>query len=238
MSENTIDVGTNRPSLGVVIPTLNAAETLARCIGALDEARPRLARRILVVDGGSQDGTPALAGRLGADVMETAPGRGAQLQAGASRSDAEWLLFLHADTVLAPGWSHEAARFIGDAANERRAGAFRFALDDKTAAARRVEAFVSWRCRTLGLAYGDQGLLIRHRFYREIGGFRPLVLMEDVDIMRRIGRARLVMLEAAAMTSAARYKRRGYAARGLRNLFCLSLYFARVPPKFIARVYG
>ncbi len=227
-----------RASLAIIIPALNAVGTLAACLEAIEESRARFDLRVRVADGGSSDGTPELARRFGAETMTTAPGRGAQLRAGAAASDADWLLFLHADTVLAPGWSEEAAKWIADAANAARAAAFCFALDDESAAARRVEAFVAWRCRTFGSAYGDQGLLMPRRLYDEIGGYRPLVLMEDVDMMRRIGRRRLSILASKAVTSSVRYRHTGYIARGLRNLFCLVLYFARVPPKFIARIYG
>ena len=96
---------------------------------------------------------------------------------------------------------------------------------------------VAWRCTTFSLPYGDQGLLIGRRFYHDIGGFAPIPLMEDVDIVRRIGRRRLVVLDVAAVASAERYRRGGYVARPLRNLTCLGLYFLGVPPRLIARIY-
>ena len=124
------------------------------------------------------------------------------------------------------------------AGSAQRAAVFRFVVDDEDVAARRLEALVAWRCRALGLPYGDQGLLIHRDLYRRVGGFRPLPLMEDVDIVRRIGARRLVVLEAAALTSAARYRRAGYLRRSLRNLACLGLYFLGVPPRLLVRLYG
>jgi hypothetical protein len=101
---------------------------------------------------------------------------------------------------------------------------------------------VAWRCRVLALPYGDQGLLIHRDLLAAVGGIRPLPLMEDVDLVRRLvrrgGRARLVALDAVAVTSAERWRREGYAGRSARNLLCLSLWFAGVPPRIIARVYG
>ena len=104
--------------------------------------------------------------------------------------------------------------------------------------ARRIERWAAWRCRALALPYGDQGLLISRAHYGRLGGFHPLPLMEDVDLVRRIDRNDLVPLEADAITSADRYRRDGWWLRPLRNLTCLSLYFAGVPPRTLRRLYG
>ena len=151
-----------------------------------------------------------------------------------------WLLFLHADTVLEPGWEREASAFIERVEIGQRpeaAAAFRFALDDLGFKPRVIEWGVAVRCTVARLPYGDQGLLIPRRLYRSSGGFRPLPLMEDVDLIRRLGRGRTVILRARAVTSAIRYRRDGYAWRTLRNLACLMLYYLRVPAGVIARLY-
>jgi hypothetical protein len=122
--------------------------------------------------------------------------------------------------------------------NRERAAYFRYALDDDAPAARRLERVVAWRCRRLGLPYGDQGLLLSRALYDAVGGYRPIVLMEDVDIVRRLGRARLAALDHKAVTSAARYRRDGYLRRSARNLVCLSAWFLGVDPRRIARLYG
>jgi glycosyltransferase involved in cell wall biosynthesis len=170
-------------------------------------------------------------------VVEAPRGRGTQLAAGAAAASGEWLLFLHADTRLGPGWAGAARHFIADAANRDRAGYFRFRLDDVAPAARRLERMVLWRCR-LGLPYGDQGLLLSRALYDRVGGFRALPLMEDVDLVRRIGRSNLVALDADAVTSAARYRSGGYVRRPLRNLCCLALWRLGVPARIVARLYG
>ncbi|MDH5410218.1 MAG: glycosyl transferase family 2, partial [Alphaproteobacteria bacterium] len=121
--------------------------------------------------------------------------------------------------------------------NLRRAGYFRFALDDGRLGARRVQWLANMRARILGLPYGDQGLLISRGFYRKVGGFRPLALMEDVDIVRRIGRGRLRMLKATAVTSAERYRRDGFWRRPIRNQFCLFLWLIGVSLDRIERIY-
>lgn len=218
--------------IGVVIPCLNGAATLGRTLESVTGCP------VVVCDGGSTDDSPCIAAAHGARVLHTPRGRGVQLAAGADAADLPWLLFLHADTRLSAGWRTAADRFISDPACAGRAGYFRLRFDSEVPAARRIERAVAWRSRVLGLPYGDQGLLIAAGFYRALGGFAPLPLMEDVDLVRRIGRRRLVALDADAVTSAARYERDGWILRPARNLLCLSLYAAGVPPRLIRRIYG
>jgi len=225
------------PDLSIVIPTLNAAGALPATLGALAAPQSERDCEVLVVDGGSSDDTAALAEERGERAVGCEPGRGLQLSEGALQARGRWLLFLHADTVPDEGWPDAVFGYCDDPANRERAATFRFALDDTARAARRLEAVVAWRTTALGLPYGDQGLLISRAFYDRLGGFRPLPLMEDVDIVRRIGRRRLDVLEVAAVTSAVRYRRAGYLRRSGRNLFCLGLYFLGVPPGAIARIY-
>jgi rSAM/selenodomain-associated transferase 2 len=221
--------------LSVVIPVLNDAAELRK---ALKLRKCPIVGEIIVADGGSADDSAAVAKAAGTRVVMAPRGRGAQLAAGAAAARGEWLLFLHADCRPAPGWAGAAADFAAAPGACGRAGYFSFALDDDRRAARRLERVVAWRCRILGLPYGDQGLLIARSLYDAVGGFAALPLMEDVDLVRRIGRERLVLLDAAALGSARRYLSDGYLRRPLRNLLCLSLYFAGVPPQRIARLYG
>lgn len=222
--------------ISVIMPALDAAAGIADALGAV--AVPGLVGERIVVDGGSADGTVEIARAAGARVIAAERGRGAQLAAGASAARADWLLFLHADTVLARGWAEEAARFIADPANLARAAAFRFALDEPRRRGRLLEAGVALRSRLFALPYGDQGLLIGRDFHDRLGGFGTLPLYEDVDFIRRIGRRRLSLLRTPAVTSAARYRRGGYLLRPLRNLCLLGLYFAGVAPRRLTRLYG
>ncbi len=192
---------------------------------------------VIVADGGSTDATASIAAEAGARLIRAPLGRGQQLAAGARAAGGAWLLFVHADTVLGAGWEEAVWDFAALPGNKTRAAVFRFALDDAAPAARRLEAMVAWRCRRLALPYGDQGLLISRRLYDELGGFRPLALFEDVDLIRRIGRRRLSFLPVNAVTSAARFRRSGYYRRPLRNLICLALYFIGLPPSLIGRLY-
>lgn len=221
--------------LTVVIPTLNAEKSLPATLAAL--AAAPVPPVVVVADGGSTDATRDVAQAHGAAVVLAPRGRGRQLHHGAlaAPSATRWLLFLHADTVPGPGWFAAVARHIRDEAG--RAGYFRFALDDAGSAARRVERLARWRCRMFALPYGDQGLLIERALYDALGGFRPLPLMEDVDLIRRLGRRRLVELPADAVTSAIRYRRGGWWLRPLKNLSILTLWFCGVPATTLARLY-
>jgi rSAM/selenodomain-associated transferase 2 len=219
--------------LSVIIPTLNAASALEATLKSLEA--PELVGEIIISDGGSTDSTCEAAERLGATVIGGLPGRGTQLITGAAQATQPWLLFLHADTKMDPDWQAEVQAFISR--KKDKAGVFKFALNDATSSARRVEKFVAWRCKWFDLPYGDQGLLISRRFYNQIGGFKNLPLFEDVEFVRRIGRDKIHYFTTPAHTSATRYQKNGYLLRPLRNFFCLSLYFAGFSPKFIARLY-
>ncbi|MFN4017525.1 MAG: TIGR04283 family arsenosugar biosynthesis glycosyltransferase [Reyranella sp.] len=222
-------------AVDIVIPTLNAGTSLGSTLAALP-SHPDLVFQTTICDGGSGDDTVAIARRAGVAVVTAAPGRGGQLAAGARAGRAPWLLFLHADTRLQGDAGGVIARFVRSTAG--KAGYFRLRFDADEAGARRVERLAAWRCRTFGLPYGDQGLLVSRAHYERLGGYRPLPLMEDVDLVRRIGRNDLVALDADALTSAARYRRDGWLLRPLRNLTCLTLYFAGVPPQTLRRLYG
>lgn len=147
-----------------------------------------------------------------------------------------WMLFLHADTRLPPGWLAVAMAHMHE--HGEVAGAFRFALDDPAWQARIVEAGVRLRIALFALPYGDQGLLVPRALYDAVGGYRPLPLMEDVELVRRIGRRRLRMLRAPAVTSAERWRRDGWLRRSARNLGCLALYALGVSPARIAKLYA
>jgi rSAM/selenodomain-associated transferase 2 len=215
--------------LSAVVPALNAAATLGPCLLATRDAD-----ELIVVDGGSTDDTAALAESSGARLVRSARGRGVQLAAGAAAATGDWLLFLHADTRLAPGWREAAERHA--TRHPGKAACFRLRLDAGEWQARLVEAGVALRVRLLGLPYGDQGLLISRRQYEAVGGYRPLPLMEDVDLARRIGRIEPLQVEAT--TSAERWRRDGWVRRSGRNLACLALYRLGMSAERVARLYG
>lgn len=186
--------------LAVVIPALDEAEWIA---GAVVSAVAECAD-VVVVDGGSRDGTPDRAAAAGARIVASAPGRARQLQAGVGASEGDVLLFLHADTRLAPGFAAGVGRALRDPAVV--GGAFRLRFDPSTPSLCVVEWGARLRVALFGLPYGDQALFVRRSTLDEIGGVPQAPIMEDLDLvvaMRR--RGRLAILPLPAVTSARRY---------------------------------
>lgn len=188
---------------------------------------------IIVVDGGSNDDTAIIATDRGAILLESVPGRGQQLGEGAAAAAGDWLLFLHADTRPETGWWDAIVAFTADPANNSAAAYFVFALDDDSRPARLLEHIVRLRSSIFRLPYGDQGLLIHRSHYERLGGYRRVPIMEDFDLVRRIGSRNLKSLNVVAITSALKYRRDGYLLRSLLNLLTLGLYAAGVSPNHL-----
>ncbi|MCP5074828.1 MAG: glycosyltransferase [Rhodobacteraceae bacterium] len=220
--------------LSVVIPTLDSAARLGPTLACAFEAVPTgLLNELILADGGSQDGIDKLADEAGARLVVSVAGRGRQLAAGAEAASGDWLLFLHADTVLSEGWSDAVLAHIN---RSQQAGYFRLAFDARGFAPRFVAGWANLRSRLLGLPYGDQGLLISRQLYESVGGFPALPLMEDVVLARAL-KGQMCLLPATATTAADRYLRDGWVLRGWRNLITLLLYFLGWAPDGLARRY-
>lgn len=232
----------DRSMISVIVPTHNSEAHLADALSSLVPAAVEgLIREVIVADGGSTDRTLDIADGSGAEIVKSEAGRGAQLRAGAARARFPWLLFLNADTVLDPGWEREAQLHIERVDNGRRrmsAASFRFVLDDEGLMPRALETLASLRTGLLKLPYGDQGLLIPRSLYDEVGGFNALPALEDLDILRRIGRRRIVALSGRAVTSGERYQRDGYVGRIARSQLCVGLYLLGLPVGTIANLIG
>ena len=222
--------------ISVIIPTLNAAREIGPALGSISSLDGlALIREVIFADGGSEDEIEKIAEACGAEIVTAVPGRGGQLRCGLDAAAGSWILILHADTRLGAGWENSLQVFMQN--HEDRAGYFRFALDDEGVMPWLLARLVALRCRLFALPYGDQGLFISRALYDEIGGYRDIPLMEDVDLVRRLGRKRLQLIDVAATTSAVRYRRSGYIRRSLRNLVCLTLYFLGIAPDRIKRMY-
>ena len=227
------DAWTSRPLLSVVVPSLDEA-------GALGETLARARRaeevEIILADGGSRDETREIATRAGATVLVAAGGRAAQQNAGAALARGRHLLFLHADTLLPEGYAELIRGALDRPATA--AGAFRFRTDGSGAAMRLLEWGANVRSSRFHLPYGDQGLFLEKRVFDELGGFAALPIMEDYELVRRLRRrGDVVTLDAAAVTSARRWRRLGTLRTTLRNQAMVAGFRAGVPPERLARFY-
>lgn len=223
-------------TLGVVIPTLNEELTLPALLGDLHELSRAVPLDIVVADGGSTDGTRAVAAAAGVRVLTAPRGRATQLNTGALAARGEWLLFLHADVRL----SAEPRRALVAALqppNAVGAAVFRFAIELPGIWKRFIELGQRVREGLLGLPYGDQGLLVRRALFDKIGGYPGVPLMEDVAIIRRLRRETTIRrLPAKLLTSGRRYVRDGVVRTWLKHTSLIALYHAGVSPQRLARM--
>ncbi len=218
--------------ISIVIPTLNAADTLPETLQALMEGlHAGLIRELIVSDGGSADKTLEIADEAGAEIVTGAASRGGQLQRGCEIATGEWLLVLHADTVLQEGWS----KAVGDHLRTGDPATFRLAFRAAGFAPAWVAGWANMRSRLFRLPYGDQGLLVPRRAYAAAGGYPDQSLMEDVALALRL--RGVTVLPVHAFTSADRYQRSGWMRRGARNLWTLTRYFLGADPERLARSY-
>ncbi len=221
-------------AVSVVIPVLNAQSSLPGCLQALMEGlESGLIRELILSDGGSTDATKEIADQVGARWVSGAPSRGGQLRRGVAQARGQWLLVLHADTVLQPGWSAAIQAHLD---GSMRAGYGRLRFDMGGPWPRLVAGWANRRAAWFGLPYGDQGLLISRALYDQVGGYRDIPLMEDVAMARAL-RGQLSALEFNAQTSAAKYVQTGWLRRGARNLWLLFRYLTGADPVDLARAY-
>jgi rSAM/selenodomain-associated transferase 2 len=218
--------------LAIVVPTLDEEEALRRNLPAALAA----ADEVVVSDGGSRDGTVALARALGARTVCGEPGRGRQLNRGAAATTAGLLLFLHADTTLPPG----AARQVRDAvAAGAVAGAFALRFDTGHPVMRLGERLVGLRTRLTRLPLGDQAQFITRAAFERLGGFRDWPILEDLDLMLRLkkGKEKVALLDSPVTTSARRYLEGGIVRTVATNWLIWLLFTLGVPPERLAGLY-
>jgi rSAM/selenodomain-associated transferase 2 len=194
-------------TISVVVPVLNEAAGLEAALGPLQAGRGRDCE-VIVVDGGSGDGTPDLARRLADRVLRAPRGRARQMNAGAAAAAGRVLLFLHADTRLPPG-GLERVR-TGLARGGRRWGRFDVRLDGPHPLLRMVERAMNLRSRLTGIATGDQALFVTREAFDAVGGFPDIPLMEDIAISRHLKRlGGPLCLRERVLASSRRWERDG-----------------------------
>lgn len=221
-------------ALGVVVPALDEEEALPSLLG--DLAGLAIDHRVLVVDGGSWDGTVAAARTCGAEVMRSRCGRARQMNAGAALLGTRWLLFLHADSRLDGAALRSIARHVQRDVAE--AAYFRLAIAHEHISYRLIECGQRLRERLAGLVYGDQGLLIRRDRFVDVGGYPDEPIMEDVILNRRLlETGQLVRLAGRLTTSPRRYEEEGRIRAWLRNTRTITRFLAGADPSGLARGY-
>jgi rSAM/selenodomain-associated transferase 2 len=221
------------PTISVIIPTLNEALHLSRTLASVQAAQ---ATEVIVVDGGSQDRTVAIAQAAGVQVLVSPPGRAQQMNQGAQAATAEILLFLHADTCLPPGFEHRVQATLHDP--RVIAGAFELQIESDQPGISWVEWGVKLRSRLLHLPYGDQAIFLRQATFAALQGWPDMPIMEDVVLVRRLAQRGLIaIVPAAVTTSGRRWQRLGILRTTLINQLILLGFYAGIPPQTLKSWY-
>ena len=221
-------------SISIIIPTLNEAAVIGATLDSVAKLRGPV--EVLVVDGGSADGTPAIVRRYGARLIEAPRGRGTQMHVGAVTATGDILWFLHADTQP----PEDATGHICEALADPTVAGGHFAIRfDGPGQAARLLTWVYPRLRWLGLCYGDSGIFVRRTAYEQAGGFRPFPIFEDLDLLRRLKRCgRLIRLPHPITTSSRRFEGRSFTLTFAWWTVLQVLYWVGVSPRFLGRLYA
>jgi len=222
--------------ISIIVPALDEAAGIRSALAPLQPLRER-GHEVIVVDGGSSDGTPDLAAPLADRVIASPRGRAVQQNAGAAAASGDILLFLHADTRLADG--ADALVLDGLLRTRRGWGRFDVRLSGRHPLLRVVERMIGIRSRLSGIATGDQAIFVRREWFQRVGGFPDLPLMEDVAITRALKRlGPPLCLRACVTTSSRRWEERGVARTILLMWRLRWAYFRGADPAELARRYA
>jgi rSAM/selenodomain-associated transferase 2 len=219
--------------ISIIVPTLNEESQIASTLAALQCLSGD--KEIIVADGGSTDRTTDVAAEHGAAVIRSARGRGQQMHAGTVRAGGDVLWFVHADTIPPVHALEAIASALEDGSVV--GGNFGLRFNGQSRSARQLTAIYPW-LRRLGLCYGDSGVFVRRDVYGAIGGFAPIALFEDLDLLRRLRQVgRFVHLPCQVVTSSRRFEHRNFAVVWIQWTALQVLYWCGVPPNLLARYY-
>lgn len=228
-----------RPPISIVVPILNEAKSLERWGARATPCgylREIALAELIVVDGGSEDDTIALAKDLGATVITSEPGRAQQMNQGAAIAHSDILLFLHADTRLPDHFLELVQQTL--AQPQVVAGAFELAIEGDLPGLRWVEWGVNWRSRYLQMPYGDQAIFLKAETFRQLGGFAQLPIMEDFELMKRLQKlGKIAIAPASVITSGRRWQKLGVIKTTLINQLVIAAYYLGISPERISRLY-
>jgi len=219
--------------LSIVVPMLNEADQLPDLLEHLSPLSSQGAE-VIVVDGGSGDGSAAMVRAAGFHVIESSPGRARQMNVGARASRGDILLFLHADTRLPEG----AMMAIEQAMHLHHWGRFDVRISGRPSTLRLVASLMNWRSRLSSIATGDHGIFVRRSVFDSLGGYPEEPLMEDIDICRalkRIGKPACLALRVS--TSGRRWEQRGVWRTILLMWWLRWRHWLGAPVKEIAKAY-
>ncbi|AFZ60293.1 TIGR04283 family arsenosugar biosynthesis glycosyltransferase [Anabaena cylindrica FACHB-243] len=223
----------DHPRISIIIPTLNEAENIKNAIAS---TQPSTNIEIIIVDGGSQDSTTAIAQSLGATIVSSQPGRAIQMNAGAAVATGEILLFLHADTLLPPGFDDMIRTTLQQPGII--AGAFALRIDAPHWGLRLVEWGVEVRSRFWQMPYGDQAIFLTQVAFAKIGNFLELPIMEDFELIRRLkNQGKISLISIPVITSSRRWLKKGIFITTFLNQIIIFAYLLGISPERIRKLY-
>lgn len=227
----------NNPSISLIIPVLNEAESINRFLDHVSSLRYNGDFEIIVVDGADDQGTLNNIKKQNIKKIASKAGRARQMNRGASEATGEVLLFLHSDTEL----PEDGLELIADTVvSECVCGAFELGIASSRLIYRIIETVVRVRTRFTLIPYGDQAIFVIRSFFDSLGGYNEIPLMEDVDLMRRVKKSgvKIRIIDKQVKTSSRRWEKEGVLFCILRNWTLITLYLIGIPPERLVRYYS
>ncbi len=217
----------------IVIPTYYSQNTINTTLNSAY----KYFDKIIIVDASPNNISANISHKYKVKVLRSIKGRGTQLLLGANKVSTNWIFFLHSDTILNKNNIRDIKEFISNESNYYKAAAFKIKFNKNNIYSYLLMLITNIRSKYLKLPYGDQGLLISRNFYKKIGGYENIPIMEDVDIINKIGFKNVQILNSHIITDAIRYENQGWIIRPFINLYCLCLYFFGFDIHKINKIY-